>query len=444
MMQRMFSTVGLMAQGILSGRRSLHGLLQGLLSQVLVQALNVLTGIIAARLLGPEGRGAFVVMTLWPQLLGVLLVAGLPVATTYHLRHHPEETAKAAGALAVLGTIAVIVGGLIGQFLIPVVLSHWPADVVTASQTLVWFIFINIFTLLLRPCFLARGDFWTYNSLFFGPPAAYLVFLVGTHLTVGLTALNASICLLVSGLPVLAWGVIKLIATTGISFSMLRVWLGRLGNFAAGACSADILVGLFNYADRLLLAKLVSAAELGLYVVAYSVARLIMLVSSSVSAVLLRSMSGSETDRIWMLYDYSIRFGFWTLMAMALPLIFFGQYAITIVFGAEFAPAVPVFRILVMDSVVTCLTQIASQSLMAVHRPKIVSMAEAAGTSVALIMLVALTSLFGLEGTAAAVLMGSLTRASVVFGTVHGRFGVNLPRLLIRRADLVFVMDRLR
>jgi O-antigen/teichoic acid export membrane protein len=155
-------------------------------------------------------------------------------------------------------------------------------------------------------------------------------------------------------------------------------------------------------------------------------------------------MSGSETDRIWMLYDYSIRFGFWTLMAMALPLIFFGQYAITIVFGAEFAPAVPVFRILVMDSVVTCLTQIASQSLMAVHRPKIVSMAEAAGTSVALIMLVALTSLFGLEGTAAAVLMGSLTRASVVFGTVHGRFGVNLPRLLIRRADLVFVMDRLR
>jgi hypothetical protein len=71
-------------------------------------------------------------------------------------------------------------------------------------------------------------------------------------------------------------------------------------------------------------------------------------------------------------------------------------------------------------------------------------MAEAAGTSVALILLVALTPLFGLKGTAAAMLIGSLTRACVVFGTIHGCFGVSLPRLLIRRADLAFVMDRLR
>src|SRR5690349_2265187 len=125
MIARVISTLGSVTQGVLSGRNSLHGLLQGLVCQIMVQGINVLTGVIVARLLGPDGRGAFVVMTLWPQLLSILLVAGLPVATIYNLRHHPSESANAAGALVVFGTIGVLAGGLIGQLLIPAVLTHW-------------------------------------------------------------------------------------------------------------------------------------------------------------------------------------------------------------------------------------------------------------------------------------------------------------------------------
>jgi len=332
---------------------------------------------------------------------------------------------------------------LIGQFLIPAVLTHWPEDVVAASRTLIWFLFINVFTLLLRPCFLVKGDFRTYNALFLGPPATYLLLLLLVWGTVGLTALNASLCLLVSGLPVLTWGVAKVISANGISFSHLMTWLKRLGSFAISAGSADALVVCFNFADRLLLASLVKPGELGLYVVALSLARLLMLVPSSVSAVLLSSMSGTERAHIEELYHYSVRFGFWALLFLAVPLLTLGHIAIVFVFGQDFAGAVPVFRILIIDSVVNCLTQIAAQSLMALRKPKVVSLSEAAGTTVAITLLLVLTPMFGLEGTAVALVCGSLTRASVVFGTLHRHCGVKLPSLLPGRADVAFIRNRL-
>ena len=53
-----------LVRGVLGGRGTSFAFAQTLLTQFLVLALNVGTGIITARLLGPEGRGAFGAMEL--------------------------------------------------------------------------------------------------------------------------------------------------------------------------------------------------------------------------------------------------------------------------------------------------------------------------------------------------------------------------------------------
>src|SRR4051794_25842862 len=54
------------------GGRPLAALLQSMSTQVLVIGINILTGILTARTLGPDGRGAFAAITTWPQLLATL------------------------------------------------------------------------------------------------------------------------------------------------------------------------------------------------------------------------------------------------------------------------------------------------------------------------------------------------------------------------------------
>ena len=63
---------------VLRGRSGSAATLQTILTRLLILAINVGTGIITARLLGPEGRGEQAAMALWPQLLGYAMTLGLP------------------------------------------------------------------------------------------------------------------------------------------------------------------------------------------------------------------------------------------------------------------------------------------------------------------------------------------------------------------------------
>ena len=83
-------------------------------TNVLVLALNLGTGLLTARFLGPEGRGEFAAMVLWPQFLASLLTLGLPQATTFNIVRHPEDQQaghrRPACSSLVLGLVAIGAG----------------------------------------------------------------------------------------------------------------------------------------------------------------------------------------------------------------------------------------------------------------------------------------------------------------------------------------------
>ena len=65
---------------VLQGRGATAATLQTALARVLILAINMGTGIITARFLGPQGRGEQAAIILWPQLLAYLMTLGLPAA----------------------------------------------------------------------------------------------------------------------------------------------------------------------------------------------------------------------------------------------------------------------------------------------------------------------------------------------------------------------------
>ncbi|MCH7540941.1 MAG: hypothetical protein IH999_11195, partial [Proteobacteria bacterium] len=59
-----------------------------------IQLSNLASGILAARLLGPEGRGELAVIILWPSLIAALGALGITESVIYHTANRSEPPAR--------------------------------------------------------------------------------------------------------------------------------------------------------------------------------------------------------------------------------------------------------------------------------------------------------------------------------------------------------------
>lgn len=98
---------------------------QVFLTNLTIQAFNVITGVLTARILQPEGRGELAAIILWPSILAGLGILGTNWALTREAAAHPEKEADLARAAVVLGVLQAALFMALGYFLVPHLL---PAD----------------------------------------------------------------------------------------------------------------------------------------------------------------------------------------------------------------------------------------------------------------------------------------------------------------------------
>jgi O-antigen/teichoic acid export membrane protein len=89
------------------------------LTNMAIQACNVITGILAARLLQPEGRGELASVILWPAIFAGLGIMGTNWALTREVAAHPEKEADLARTVVVLGLLQAGLFMSLGYWLIP-------------------------------------------------------------------------------------------------------------------------------------------------------------------------------------------------------------------------------------------------------------------------------------------------------------------------------------
>src|SRR6185312_3223369 len=104
---------------VLRPDRPLFALFQSVGTQALITVINILTGVISARMLGPDGRGIFAAVSTWPQFFATLAMAGLNSAVVYHMKKTPEHGSEIAGAALTLCLAASGIAVAVGAALVP-------------------------------------------------------------------------------------------------------------------------------------------------------------------------------------------------------------------------------------------------------------------------------------------------------------------------------------
>src|SRR5207249_4701683 len=118
-------------------------------------AIGITTGVIAARWLGPEGRGELAAIQMWPSFLASFAMIGLPDAVVYFCAKHPSESRRylVASVLIALGVMPVF--ALIGYILMPHLLSTQSPRIIGAARA--YLILMPLYALVGLPYQILRG-----------------------------------------------------------------------------------------------------------------------------------------------------------------------------------------------------------------------------------------------------------------------------------------------
>jgi len=421
---------------VLRGDKPLPAMLRSAGTQALIVLMNMLTGIITARLLGPEGRGIYAAVTLWPPLFGMLATAGLGSAVIFRLRRYPDAHGPVAGAALLLGLGYALGMIVIGALLLPWFMAQYWATTLLFAQVCLVTVAFNATQIVMKQTFAGLGQYWYCNLTHLLPQLFHLLLLLAVMVVTLMTPAYAVIALFsASALAVLAM-LPRFIRAARPRLAGVTGEMRALSSYSMRAAPTGLVSALLLFSDRLVLIPLLPARELGFYAVAFSFSRVIQFVQPALQSIFLSHMAAQEAGVARRIHDEASRVLIACLVLGCAALWLLGEWLLSFAYGAEFAAANTIFRVLIVEASLSVLSQVTVQLFLSRDRPGLVSAIQAAMLLVSFALLLTLVPMYGGLGAAVALAIAGALRWIVLLVAMRRVLGGPWPRLWLNGADL--------
>lgn len=275
--------------------RSLPGRVAGVFAtKATVFALGLATTYLLARVLGPEGRGAYYLALLLPITLFTFGQLGIPSALVYLAGRGTsmDGLRTTAGVIAVLLSIACVVPALFARDLLRSTVVRGTTEIsVTFAIATVPFLFVSAFAIAIL---LGRQALRTSNLLSLGQAIASVVLL---FIVVGLAGWGVDGAVAIFFVVSVGGSIAATVAVMRLASFQRRSLepLGPLLQYSLRVYPGS-LASFFSYrADVFLLSLMLgSPSAIGLYALAVSLAELLFYIADSVSTAFFPQVSAAE------------------------------------------------------------------------------------------------------------------------------------------------------
>ncbi len=361
-------------------------------------ALNLLTGILIARLLGPDGRGEFTAVVVVVPLLGWAFEMGCRQAVTYHHAKHPKDGPTLLGTWLVLLAPLALMAIVVGWFLLPHLLAAQSEQTLWLARLFLFSIVFLFISDLVYAIVLADEDFFFFNVMRvlqpFGIAVAYLVLWLAGSFSVG-TAVLVTFLASVADLGVTATRVFRRHGVGRPSYPLARTTLWY-GFRAHGTTTAGLVA---TRLDLTIMPAFLSAANVGLYAVATSVSWIVVAISGTLAAFVfpVAARRGEQGVRTVV---HSLYATFMVTSVLALLLAVLAGLLVQVVYGSAFSGSVTALRILLIGSVAYACAGVICAGLYALNRPFTAAMTLFGGALVTVLGLVIFLQRFGIVAAA--------------------------------------------
>jgi O-antigen/teichoic acid export membrane protein len=375
---------------------------QTLTATALTRGIGVVTGILAARLLGPNGRGELAVIVFLPSVLALIGEIELPRSIAVEASQEPVPAKLVSTSV----WLALALGVIQAVILIAVLPLYLPADKLYLSPASRWFMMYlpaTYVTAALMGGDQGQGRFGRFSFLMVLPGALYAIFIFAFVLGVRTPARFAA-CLL-AGAAFTA--IIRVMMDGGQKPlglpdpALARKLLVRGANFYLPAIAGFVL----SRADLFILIRIVPTEQVGLYVVAQAIAlgqmgAVLPFVHVGFAAV---AREGESPSALAVLAQH-FRLAQIAAIGMALLAVALTPWAIRTLFGPEFSGARIATYLLIGATALWGSSQMLEQGLRAAGHPRVGIVSNLAGLAVLVTAGVPACLSHGIGGIAAAAL----------------------------------------
>lgn len=392
-------------------------------------------------MLGPVGRGEFAAACLWLILPALIATSGLRSAVVYLSNRDREQAGSICIDGLLVATAVFVPLSAASWFATPYLMHTYPPRIVALAQIIAVLSVVNVWSMMARQGILAAKNYRAFNLTGAGNPFVYLLLLSGLAAFGLVTPVSATTVQLLGVVLVLFPTVV--IVVRGWRGLSIRVGttIRSLCRYSLGAAPIDIVAVLNGWLDRIVLVGLVSAYDFGLYVVAISFARILYVLQTVVSTVMLTDLAAKPAAEIELFVHRAFRVMLWGLAAVFGIALLLDTQVLGLVYGERFVAAVPLFRVLLFEAIVACLGYMLTQAFLASGKPGLPSFLQVFTFGLALVGMFALTPHYGAMGAAVALAAASTVRVLLLLCCLR-RIGVRLPNPLPRASDFAPLLQR--
>jgi antigen flippase len=379
----------------------------------LLMGLGAVSGILAARLLGPQGRGALALGIAVAGLMTVIVGLGLQQAFAYLVAAQRETAGMAVGLTLLSGAL---IGGMsvgLGWLLVLAFIKDESVSEV-----------VRIGLLAVPGSAIAMNTTGIFQGLRLGRrfnlsrllyPTAYCIGIVGVAFFGNRVTPQSLASVYVLGSAVCAVGAYCLLPTSlqrprlpsrEFANSALRYGTTAVVGAAAYATSAYLALPL--------LGALGGLRETGYYAVGLSYAIPVTFVASAIAIHSLPDIAAADRRAHAGLVRQRVMITFVTLLPMAAVALIAAPLLVPTVFGEEFRPAVAGAQVLVLAQAFRAIANVLGDIARGLGRPGVPSLGETAGILAMIALLPVVIPEFGGEGAAVVVAAANSAVAAVV------------------------------
>lgn len=374
-----------------------------LLGTAATQAANLATAMIAARALLPEGRGDLALIVLWPMLAAQVASFSLSEALLVLTASGRGDSRRLfATGLWLTLALAAVAAAVAGIWLAPATLALRPEEVQAAGRLCLWLVPATLLSSLILDSLRGRLDHTGWAVLRSLQALAYLAGAVlAWRLGAGLMGFalafvaSHAVALLAAGVRLAAKGGIALVPDSGTARPLVGLGLRLHAGFVVQVLGGRV--------DQIAIALLLDPAQLGLYAAAMTLILGLLQLTASVSqaafpkvlALPARPERAEAIRRTMMLVLGGIALAAVLLFALA-------DLAVRLLFGADFAPAADLVRLLLLGIVPHASREVFMVALKSDGRPLAVGQAEVLSLAFFVLALALLVPRHGAAGAAGA------------------------------------------
>jgi len=407
------------------------------ITQILVFCISFVSGIIIARVLGPEGRGLFSLVIMIPTMTVAVVNMGINVSNVYFIGKNKYPIGSIVGNALFY---SLIVGGSVAFFLTilePLLNSYFLKGVsriyLYTAIPLIPFLLMseNIYYVLLGYRKVIRLSILRLIN-----PLTYLTILVVTYYFFQLSVYGAILANISGVLVCLSVGIYFLIKSGYcVAFSLNKTLYMKSFKFGFKQHLGSIFQ-LLNYRlDLLIIAALLTSAEVGQYSVAVVIAETIWYIPSSLGQILYPKTASSDTKAANTFTPFVCRTNI--LLTSIAILILYGISGTIIpwLFTSEFYPSVMALKLLLPGTLFLGINKVLASDLTGRGFPQYSTYAAFFSLIFTIIFDFLLIPRFGINGAALASSISYMISALIITYLFIKTTGVRPLDLLILRAE---------